>query len=317
MAALCAARGMPHATLRLGGAGDGAGQPAGPGARGAARADRATGRAARGIGGGGARAYARRSGGDLPAAAGARVRGRRAERHGAGDAGARGCVWLRPLLGVRRAALRDWLRGARRRLGRGSEQRRPAVRAGAGARGAAAAGAARARRRSGWRRRRRRWRGRGRRWRPATADAGRASALTQGGAGDLVLDPGPLAAAPEEIAAAAARRGALPGSRARATGRGWRGSRRRCAAIDAGRVGHGLTLHGCVLRARGGRVAIRREPARVAPPVPLARGRWDGRWQRRGAGRLARRSMIGALGTDGLAALGGLACDAGSRARRC
>ena len=54
------------------------------------------------------------------------------------------------------------------------------------------------------------------------------------------------------------------------------------AAIEAGRVGHGLTLHGCVLRARGGRVAIRREPAAVAPPVPIARGVWDGRWRLEG-----------------------------------
>ena len=51
------------------------------------------------------------------------------------------------------------------------------------------------------------------------------------------------------------------------------------AVVEGGGVGHGLTLHGCVLRARGGRVAIRRELARMAPAVPLAAGRWDGRWE--------------------------------------
>ena len=73
------------------------------------------------------------------------------------------------------------------------------------------------------------------------------------------------------------------------------------AAVEAGRVGHGLTLHGCVLRARAGRVAIRRELARVAPAVPLARGRWDGRWQLDGAPPAGDGLMIGALGPGGLA----------------
>ena len=48
-----------------------------------------------------------------------------------------GLLWLRPLLGVRRAALRGWLDGRGRRLGRGPEQRRRALRAGARPRGAA------------------------------------------------------------------------------------------------------------------------------------------------------------------------------------
>ena len=75
-----------------------------------------------------------------------------------------------------------------------------------------------------------------------------------------------------------------------------------CAAAAAGAIGRGLTLHGCVLRARGGRVAIRREPARVAPPAPLARGVWDGRWALCGARRRREGLEIGALGAAGLAA---------------
>ena len=91
--------------------------------------------------------------------------------------------------------------------------------------------------------------------------------------------PRPLRGGAGGAAAAAARRRRSAGSRARSTGRGWCGSRRRWRRSRAARVGHGLTLHGCVLRARGGRIAIRRELARMAPAVPLAAGRWDGRWQ--------------------------------------
>ena len=77
------------------------------------------------------------------------------------------------------------------------------------------------------------------------------------------------------------------------------------AAVEAGRVGHGLTLHGCVLRARGGRIAIRRELARVAPAVPLAAGRWDGRWQLEGKPPTGDGLTIGALGPGGLARIAG------------
>ena len=51
-----------------------------------------------------------------------------------------------------------------------------------------------------------------------------------------------------------------------------------------------------MLRARGGRIAIRRELARVAPAVPLAAGRWDGRWQIEGKPPTGDGLTIGALG---------------------
>ena len=57
----------------------------------------------------GARPHARRSGGDGGDAARPRLRGRRADRDGRGGREPKGSLWLRPLLGVRRAALRGWL----------------------------------------------------------------------------------------------------------------------------------------------------------------------------------------------------------------
>jgi tRNA(Ile)-lysidine synthase len=102
--------------------------------------------------------------------------------------------------------------------------------------------------------------------------------LADGGAGDLLLDPGSFAAAPEEL-----RLRVLAGALGWVSGAAYRPRLVRLeaalAAIDDEGVGHGLTLHGCVLRRRGGQVAIRREVARMAPAVPLAVGRWDGRWQ--------------------------------------
>ena len=64
-----------------------------------------------------------------------------------------------------------------------------------------------------------------------------------------------------------------------------------------------MTLHGCVLRARAGRIAVRRELARVAPAVPLSAGRWDGRWQLEGTAPEGTDLMIGALGAGAVARL--------------
>ncbi len=214
---------------------------------------------------------------------------------------AEGLVWLRPLLGVRRAALRGWLEAEgvgwaedpsnedarfdriRARaalpglaaLGIGSERLAATARAMARARAALEG---------------------------ATADLA-ASCVEEGVAGDLLLDPAPLAAAPEEI-----RLRLVAAALSWVAGAIYRPRLVRLetalAAIEAGRIGHGLTLHGCVLRARGGRIAIRRELARVAAAVPLAEGRWDGRWQVYGAPPQAEGLAIGALGPGGLKHVG-------------
>jgi tRNA(Ile)-lysidine synthase len=126
--------------------------------------------------------------------------------------------------------------------------------------------------------------------------------LADGGAGDLLLDPVPLRAAPEEL-----RLRLLAAALLWVSGAAYRPRLVRLeaalAAVEAGRIGHGLTLHGCVLRAHAGGVAIRRELARVAPAVPLGRGRWDGRWQLEGTPPAGEGLSIGALGAGGLARL--------------
>ena len=140
----------------------------------------------------------------------------------------------------------------------------------------------------------------------AGAGDGRARArpASRGGAGDVVLDPAPLRRRRRRSCGCGCWPAALVLGVGRAsTGRGWCGSRRRWRRSRAGGSGTALTLHGCVLRARGGRVAIRREPARMAAAVPLAAGRWDGRWQLDGAPPAGDGLMIGALGAGGLARL--------------
>lgn len=213
-----------------------------------------------------------------------------------------GLRWHRPLLEVRRATLRAWLDGEGvgwiedpsnedRRFDRVRVRAAMPMLAGLGLGPARLAATARAMGRA----------------RAALEHGTRALAracLADGGAGDLLLDPGGLAGAPEELKL-----------RLVADALGWvsgeiyrpRLARLEAAlaTIEAGRVGHGLTLHGCVLRHRGGAVAIRRELGRVAPAVPLAAGRWDGRWQLVGTPPAGQGLLIGALGAGGLAALGG------------
>lgn len=208
-----------------------------------------------------------------------------------------GTLWLRPLLEVRREALRQWLAGqgvawaedpsnadpafarvrARAALG-------PLATLGLGPERLAATAAAMARARAALE--------------AATAALARAC-LEPGRAGDLTLDPGPWAAAPEEI-----RLRLLAGAL------GWVAGallRPRLSALSAaaeavagglgGELRGGLTLHGCVLRPRRGRIVLRREPARAAPPVPFGAD-WDGRWVVAGPGAGLR---VGALGAAGLA----------------
>ncbi|WP_424933666.1 tRNA lysidine(34) synthetase TilS [Amaricoccus macauensis] len=71
-------------------------------------------------------------------------------------------------------------------------------------------------------------------------------------------------------------------------------------AIVAGAVGGGKTLHGCVLRQRGGQTLIRREPIRPSAPVSAAQRIWDRRWCLEGDAERAQELVIGALGEEGL-----------------
>lgn len=213
-----------------------------------------------------------------------------------------GVAWHRPLLGVRRADLRNWLESG----GVGwiddpsnddTRFDRVRVRAAMPALATVGLGAERlaATARSMGRARAALEKG--------TRDLA-AACLSEGGAGDLVLDPAGFTGAPEEL-----RLRLLAGALGWVSGEIYRPRLVRLeaalAAIDAGLVGHGMTLHGCVLRHRGGSVAIRREPARVAPAVPLLDGRWDGRWQLVGQPPAGQGMTIGALGAGGLAMLGG------------
>jgi tRNA(Ile)-lysidine synthase len=211
---------------------------------------------------------------------------------------AEGVIWLRPLLGVRRAALRDWLEAAGvgwaedpsnddARFDRVRARAALPVLAGLGIGAERLATTARAM-------------GRARRALERATAALARDCLADGGAGDLLLDPGSFAAAPEEL-----RLRVLAGALGWVSGAAYRPRLVRLeaalAAIDDGGVGHGLTLHGCVLRRRGAQVAIRREVARMAPAVPVAVGRWDGRWQLEGTPPEGEMLTIGALGAGGLA----------------
>lgn len=205
-----------------------------------------------------------------------------------------GLLWLRPLLDLRRADLRAWLRGqgvpwaedpgnadpafarARARAALG-----PLATLGLGTTRLAATASAMARARAALE--------------AATGDLARAC-LTSGPAGDLALDPAPWRVAPEEV-----RLRLLAAALCWVSGRPLRPRFRALTGaaqdIASGRLG-GVTLHGCLLRGKGGRIAIFREPARVGPPVRLG-AIWDGRWIVTGPGEGAE---VAALGAAGLAA---------------
>ncbi len=213
---------------------------------------------------------------------------------------AEGLRWLRPLLGTRRAALRAWLAGQ----GVGwaedpgnDDLRFDRIRARTALPALAALGIGPGRLAATARAM-----GRARAALEAATAALAGRAVEEGPAGDLALDPAALEGAPEEL-----RLRLLAAALAWVSGAVFRPRLVRLeaalAAIEQARVGHGLTLHGCVLRARAGRIAIRREPARTAPAVPLAAGRWDGRWQLEGKPPAGEGLTIGALGAGGLARL--------------
>jgi tRNA(Ile)-lysidine synthase len=213
-----------------------------------------------------------------------------------------GVLWLRPLLDVGRAELREWLAAegivwaedpgnADPRFDR--TRARAALAAlgtlGLGAERLAATAAGMARARAALER--------------ATAELARAC-LSAGPGGDLALDPGPFRDAPDEL-----RLRLLAGALGWVAGAVYRprlaALEAALAAIDARALGLGLTLHGCVLRPRGRGVAIRREPARAAPRVPLAQRSWDGRWEFSGDAPAIERAEIGGLGVEGLARVPG------------
>ena len=131
---------------------------------------------------------------------------------------------------------------------------------------------------SGWRRRRGRWRGRARRWsgrRPTLARR-----LRRGGRRPAIclLDPAPLAAAPEEL-----RLRLLAGGARLGVGRGLPAAARAARGGAGGGRGGAGRARPDAARLRAARPRRpHRDPARagaVAPAVPLAAGRWDGRWQ--------------------------------------
>jgi tRNA(Ile)-lysidine synthase len=212
----------------------------------------------------------------------------------AAESRAGGVVWLRPMLGLRRADLRAWLSAegvgwaedpgnedagfARVRVRRALEVLETL---GLGAERLAETAGRMGRARAALER--------------ATADLADLCAR-EGDAGDVTLDPGAMSAAPAEI-----RLRVLAAVLMRVSGAVYRPRLARLealmAAIGAG-LGHGATLHGCVLRRSGAGVVVRREPSAMAGRVPADR-RWDGRWE------LARPaeagSEIGGLGAAGLA----------------
>ena len=207
-----------------------------------------------------------------------------------------GIVWLRPLLGARRAALRSWL--AAEGVGwaddpGNDDPRFDRVRAraalpllaplGLGAERLAATAAAMARARAALE--------------AATTELARSS-LTAGAAGDVELAADALAGAPAELALRL-----LAGALCWVSGARYRPRLARLeaalAAVVAGRLGHGLTLHGCILSgaarpcrdpSRAGTggaagAARRRGMGRAVAPRRAARGGGGGPDDRRARGR--------------------------------
>jgi len=213
---------------------------------------------------------------------------------------AEGVLWLRPILGLRRAALRAALAAeglgwaedpgnedahflrvrARRALG-------PLAALGLGPERLAATAAAMARAREAL---------------EAGTAALAAECLEEGRAGDVTLDPGPFATAPEEL-----RLRLLAGAVCWVAGARFRPRLAALAEAEAriagGALAGGISLHGCVIRTARGRIAIRREPAAAAAAMPWAAGRWDGRWALDGTAPGGGEGLVvGALGAEGLAA---------------
>lgn len=208
-----------------------------------------------------------------------------------------GLLWLRPMLGLRRDALRLWLSG----LGMcwaedpsNADLRFDRVRTraalatleglGIGAENLAATAARMARARLALE--------------SATGSlAGACVSVSPGG--EVSLAPAAFAAAPEEI-----RLRLLADLLCWVGAESYRPRLTQlapvAAAVAGGHIGAGLTLHGCILRARRGQVVIRREPGRVAAPVSVENGVWEKRWKLDILPPRAEGLKIAALGREGL-----------------
>jgi tRNA(Ile)-lysidine synthase len=203
-----------------------------------------------------------------------------------------GVVWVRPLLGVGRAALRDhlvargigWVEDPSNADDRFARTRARAVLAALAPLGLDAAvlatvagnlaGAAEALRAQ------------------AARDAPR---LVRADRGDLLLERSPEPAVPDEIA-----RRVLVGALRAVAGGAWPPRRAALAALEAGMAGPGRhTLAGCVVSRRGTLWRIAREWAAVQGVEGPTDAPWDGRWWL--AGPHEPGLTVRALGPDGLA----------------
>jgi tRNA(Ile)-lysidine synthase len=204
-----------------------------------------------------------------------------------------GTLWLRPLLGASRAALRRWLAARGEawdddpsneddRFERVRARRALAALAplGLDARALCAAAAAAARARAAL---------------EAATDALAAAALSRGALGEARLARGPLAAAPDEIALRLLGRG-LDLARGRPVAPRAQALAPLLSALRAAPSGR-RTLCGCAVSWRGASAAICRETAAL-PPAP------DGDlWDHRFVVSVSAPGSVRALGEAGLAAL--------------
>lgn len=197
-----------------------------------------------------------------------------------------GMLWLRPLLGARRTALRTFLRAEgvtwaedpsnededfdRIKARRAMEALAPL--------GITAEGLAETATRLGQQRR------------VLDAEMARLAALVRqtAPAGAFRLKVGPLIEADPEIAMRL-----LADTLLRVAGRVYR-PRGAALARLLGGLDAGASLHGCLIRAEGGTVLVQREPAAMAAPVPYdpAGTVWDGRFHLSGPGE----GEVGPLG---------------------
>ena len=126
------------------------------------------------------------------------------------------------------------------------------------------------------------------------------AALKPGAFGEIRLDPRPLGDAPREVALRL-----LASALRRTSGAVYRPRLKSLAdlldAILEGAIGAGRALHGCLIRPDAANCLILREPAQMAPPRSLtASYPWDGRWSLDAPERNPSDCVLGGLGERGL-----------------